>query len=110
MGPSTTDPGILSVRGEAQGNDMDSTDSAASPSPRRVLVLNVRGLSPFFLGAYGNEWVHAPNCDRLASRGVVFDQHFATDVRPGSSCSPLPEGEGLGGRVQAFSLSQPRSR
>jgi len=30
------------------------------------------------LGAYGNEWSWTRAFDRLAARGVVFDQHFAT--------------------------------
>jgi arylsulfatase A-like enzyme len=50
-------------------------------------------LSPFFLGPYGNEWVHTPTFDRLAARGVVFDQHFATDLDrsqdPASLIDPL---------------------
>lgn len=30
-----------------------------------------------FLQAYGNEWVRTPNLQRLAGRGVVFDNHWA---------------------------------
>jgi len=29
-----------------------------------------------YLRAYGNDWVHTPNIDRLAARGVVFDNHW----------------------------------
>ncbi len=29
-----------------------------------------------FLSAYGNDWVHTPSLDRLAERGVVFDNHW----------------------------------
>ena len=29
-----------------------------------------------FLSAYGNDWVHTPSLDRLAKRGVVFDNHW----------------------------------
>jgi hypothetical protein len=72
--------GILSVRNQAQDNDMDSTESAPRFGPPRVLFINIRGLSPLFLGPYGNEWVHTPTFDRLAARGIVFDQHFATNL------------------------------
>ncbi len=30
-----------------------------------------------YLSAYGNNWVKTPNLDRLASQGVVFDNHWA---------------------------------
>ncbi len=30
-----------------------------------------------FLQAYGNDWVRTPNLQRLAERGVVFDNHWA---------------------------------
>ena len=29
-----------------------------------------------FLSTYGNDWVHTPSLDRLAERGVVFDNHW----------------------------------
>lgn len=29
-----------------------------------------------FLSSYGNDWVHTPALDRLAERGVVFDNHW----------------------------------
>ena len=45
-----------------------------STSPPRGLVLILRGLSPAHLGCYGNEWLSTRTIDRLAARGVVFDQ------------------------------------
>lgn len=45
-----------------------------------TLMIIVRGLGANWLGAYGNEWVASPNLDRLAAEGVVYDQHFATDL------------------------------
>jgi hypothetical protein len=59
---------------------MESTDSPTSPPAKRALVIVVRGLSPAMLGAYGNEWIHTPTIDRFAARGVVYDQHFASDL------------------------------
>ena len=29
-----------------------------------------------YLSTYGNDWVHTPALDRLAERGVVFDNHW----------------------------------
>jgi arylsulfatase A-like enzyme len=45
----------------------------------RVLVLQASSLQLGFLGCYGNTWINTPHVDRLASEGVVFDQHFAGD-------------------------------
>ncbi len=50
--------------------------------PPRAIVLSVDQLSRRCLGFYGHEWIETPNLDHLASRGVVFDQCFA---------SPAPE-------------------
>lgn len=50
--------------------------------PPRAVVVMLDELSRRCLGCYGHEWIDTPNLDRLASRGVVFDQCFA---------SPLPE-------------------
>jgi arylsulfatase A-like enzyme len=33
------------------------------------------------LGAYGNEWTWTRTFDRLASRGIVFDQHFTATTQ-----------------------------
>lgn len=50
--------------------------------PPRAIVLALDQLSRRCLGCYGHEWIETPHLDRLASRGVVFDQCFA---------SPIPE-------------------
>lgn len=42
----------------------------------KILVVEVVGLPPAFLGCYGNAWVATPTLDRLAWEGVVFDRHF----------------------------------
>ena len=43
----------------------------------KVLVLAVHGLNPGYIGCYGNDWIDTTSLDRLATEGVVFDQHFA---------------------------------
>jgi choline-sulfatase len=35
-------------------------------------------LTPFMMGAYGNDVAITPNLDRLAEQGVVFDAHYTT--------------------------------
>jgi hypothetical protein len=42
-----------------------------------VLVISADGLTPGFMGCYGNEWIDTPAIDRLASEGIAFDRHFA---------------------------------
>jgi arylsulfatase A-like enzyme len=44
--------------------------------PNVVLVVSDT-LRRDHLGAYGNEWIHTPALDRLATRSVVFDNHLA---------------------------------
>jgi arylsulfatase A-like enzyme len=49
------------------------SSSHASLEPRRALVLAVDGWSAGFLGPYGNTWLETPNCNELASRGMLFE-------------------------------------
>lgn len=49
---------------------------------QRAIVLSLDQISRRCLGCYGHEWIETPNFDRLASRGVVFEQCFS---------SPAPE-------------------
>ena len=46
-----------------------------------IVLLNIDGLQPAYLGAYGCEWIDTPTSDRWAAAGVVFDQHFADTLR-----------------------------
>jgi arylsulfatase A-like enzyme len=43
----------------------------------RVLMLDIDGLQPAYLGPYGCEWAPTPTLDHWAATGVVFDQHVA---------------------------------
>lgn len=60
-----------------------SVAGAALADTRNVLLIvaDDQGLD---LGAYGNPVLHTPNLDRLATRGTLFTNAFATV----SSCSP----------------------
>src|SRR5690606_41413402 len=49
-----------------------------------ILFIAVDDLRPE-LGCYGNELMVTPNLDRLASRGVVFREHFVTVPTCGAS-------------------------
>ena len=45
-----------------------------------VIVVVCNGLHLGFLGTYGNSWIETPHLDRLATEGVVFDQHFPENL------------------------------
>ncbi len=47
-----------------------------------VWVILADSLPVWALGIYGNEWFATPHVDKLASRSVVFHQHFADTPRP----------------------------
>jgi arylsulfatase A-like enzyme len=49
-------------------------------STMNIIVVVCNSLHIGFLGAYGNPWIETPNLDRLASEGVVFDQHFPENL------------------------------
>jgi arylsulfatase A-like enzyme len=43
---------------------------------KNVIFVLLDSLNRHFLPIYGNDWVRAPNIQRLARRGVVFDTHY----------------------------------
>ncbi len=45
-----------------------------------VIVVVCNGLHLGFLGTYGNSWIETPNLDRLATEGIVFDNHFPENL------------------------------
>src|SRR2546423_13859355 len=68
----------------------------------KALVIVTNGLLLGFRVFYGNDWISTPALDRLASEGIVFDQHYADrpDLpgarqawRTGCYRFPRPEGE-----------------
>ncbi len=42
----------------------------------KVILIVADTLRRDHLGAYGNEWIHTPNLDRLATRSAVFEQAY----------------------------------
>jgi len=55
-----------------------SSASAAQSRPNVLLIL-VDDLKPSF-GAYGDTWVHSPNLDRLAARGMRFEAAYCNQA------------------------------
>ena len=69
-----------------------------------VLLILVDDLKPSF-GAYGVDWVHAPNLDRLAERGMRFDMAYCNQA----VCAPSRNNLLLGSRstsIGVYSLGQ----
>jgi iduronate 2-sulfatase len=80
-----------------------STSKAASNRPNVLLIL-VDDLKPSF-GAYGDKWVHSPNLDRLAARGMRFDMAYCNQA----VCAPSRNNLLLGSRstsIGVYSLGQ----
>lgn len=79
--------------------------SAISAADRpNVLLILVDDLKPSF-GAYGDKWVHSPNLDRLAARGMRFDMAYCNQA----VCAPSRNNLLLGSRstsIGVYSLGQ----
>jgi arylsulfatase A-like enzyme len=43
----------------------------------KTIMILMDSLNRHYLNCYGETWVQTPNIDRLAERGIVFDNHFA---------------------------------
>ncbi|MGL6094976.1 MAG: sulfatase family protein [Fimbriiglobus sp.] len=50
-----------------------------------IVVIALNGCPVSALGPYGNEWIAAPNLDRLAAEGVVFDRHISDCPDPAAA-------------------------
>lgn len=57
-----------------------------------ILVLNVEGLRPEYLGPYGNDWIDTPHFNRLAVAGFVFDHCLAGGINPSKQLTALWSG------------------
>ncbi|HNQ89760.1 MAG TPA: sulfatase [Verrucomicrobiota bacterium] len=71
---------------------------SAAPRPN-VLLLLVDDLKPSFR-AYGASWVHSPNLDRLAARGLRFDRAYCNQA----VCAPSRNNLLLGSRSTSLGL------
>ncbi len=72
--------------------------TAACESPNVLLIL-VDDLKPSF-GAYGDAWVHSPNLDRLAARGMRFDRAYCNQA----VCAPSRNNLLLGSRSTSIGV------
>jgi len=46
----------------------------------KTVFVMLDSLNRHYLNAYGQSWVQTPNIDRLAARGLVFDNHFCCSM------------------------------
>ena len=46
----------------------------------KTIFIILDSLNRHYLGSYGPSWVHTPNIDRLARRGLVFDRHYSCSL------------------------------
>ena len=46
----------------------------------KTVFILLDSLNRHYLSSYGNSWVRTPNIDRLARRGVVFDNHYCCSM------------------------------
>lgn len=72
--------------------------ATAAERPNVLLIL-VDDLKPSF-GAYGDEWVHSPNLDRLASRGLRFDRAYCNQA----VCAPSRNNLLIGSRSTSIGV------
>jgi iduronate 2-sulfatase len=75
---------------------ISSSHAAERPN---VLLLLVDDLKPSF-GAYGDEWVHSPNLDRLAARGMRFDMAYCNQA----VCAPSRNNLMVGSRSTSLGV------
>ena len=64
-----------------------------------VLLILVDDLKPSF-GAYGDTWVHSPNLDRLADRGMRFDMAYCNQA----VCAPSRNNLLIGSRSTSIGV------
>ncbi len=69
------------------------------PSPKNLIFFQSDNHSRLYLGCYGNNTVQTPNLDKLASRGVVFQNAYAASAlccpaRAAIACGRYPHQTG----------------
>ncbi|QDU11780.1 Sulfatase [Gimesia aquarii] len=55
---------------------------------KKAFIVSFEQLPACMLGCYGHQWIETPNFDRLASLSILFDQHFANDLRTTQNSFP----------------------
>ena len=73
--------------------------SLQAANKKNVLLILVDDLKPSF-GAYGEEWVHSPNLDRLAARGMRFDRAYCNQA----VCAPSRNNLLVGSRSTSLGI------
>lgn len=73
--------------------------TTAAAAPLNVLLLLVDDLKPA-LGAYGADFVHSPNLDRLAARGIRFTAAYCNQA----VCAPSRNSLMLGSRSTSLGI------
>jgi iduronate 2-sulfatase len=69
------------------------------PARPNVLLILVDDLKPSF-NAYGDTWVHSPNLDRLAARGLRFDRAYCNQA----VCAPSRNNLMIGSRSTSLGI------
>lgn len=70
-----------------------------TPARPNVLLILVDDLKPSF-NAYGDAWVHSPNLDRLAARGLRFDRAYCNQA----VCAPSRNNLMVGSRSTSLGI------
>jgi len=89
---------LLIVTTTALGADEPPANRTVATRPN-VLLLLVDDLKPSFK-AYGDAWVHSPNLDRLAARGLRFDRAYCNQA----VCAPSRNNLMLGSRSTSLGI------
>lgn len=89
---------LLGIAITSVANDATEKNSAKTARPN-VLMILVDDLKPSFK-AYGDTWVHSPNLDRLAARGVRFDRAYCNQA----VCAPSRNNLMLGSRSTSLGV------
>ncbi|HMO13516.1 MAG TPA: sulfatase-like hydrolase/transferase [Pirellulaceae bacterium] len=50
--------------------------------PNNLIVISIDGLSPRYLGPYGNTWLDTPAINALAAKGILFENIIAEQLQP----------------------------
>ena len=83
--------GLILILITACKNKPEQSSEEESVKRPNVLFISVDDLKPV-LGSYGNNLVHSPNMDKLASEGLLFNNHYVQVPTCGASRYALMTG------------------